>query len=269
MVEELLIQQTQRGIQTQLQTSKAFMSYDKCNLLSVHVHNIGHQTCWHQWLGPSSITLTTLPGYLGISQHFTTFFTFTFQYSRNHNIQYCMMTENEPIVGNVGSHSSSKWHYVLMTDSFRLAIAVRSCAFVSLLWGITLMGWSHISPVLAVPLVQMWMDSNSFSEISLFWLFMAFQGSKFTQERQLFWSGRLERKREEAWSVTWLGLISMPNPWPLTSWPSSPSWSSCSPLSAVCWRGFVDRRSQTCLRPACWHPWLSWFARQTGEHGPS
>lgn len=55
----------------------------------------------------------------------------------------------------------------------------------------------------------------------------------------------------------------------LTFWLSCPSWSSCSPLSSVYWRGCAGRRSQTCPRPACWHPWLFWFAHQTAEHGPT
>lgn len=80
------------------------------------------------------------------------------------------------------------------------------------------------------------------------------------------WTGRMPYVQFLS-HVAWAGPDLRPRD--LTSWPSSPSWSSCSPPAFVYWRGCVGRRSRTCPRRACWHPWLFWFAHQTAEHGPS
>lgn len=55
----------------------------------------------------------------------------------------------------------------------------------------------------------------------------------------------------------------------ITSWPSSPSAASCSPLAAACWRGFEGHRSRTCLHPACLRPSLSCFVRRNAAREPT
>lgn len=115
--------------------------------------------------------------------------------------------------------------------------------------------------------LQGWYEHRSASSIQMF---RPGDGSK------LVWSGVKKKKVVDrqnavwpAFSVTWLERERDLRLHDLTSWPSSPSWSSCSPLSSACWRGCAGRRSRTCPRPACWHLWLFWFAHQTAERGPS